>query len=146
MDANFRNNEINKEKEYLKGIKPTEEYINKYYRGVTIGENRSIVLHGNNENILLNIGDIVSVDVLFDNSVVYSRGVRLSTAMTSAGYSCYKMSLRFNLNGGKHIIEILPPSTLNKVYNSTDEEYINSYAFCKQIINKIYSIILGGNK
>lgn len=146
IDSNFRNAQIDEKKKYLKGIKLTEEYLNKYYRGVSIGENNLIVFHDENDNILLNTDDILSVDVLFDNSVVYTKGLKSSTAMTSAGYSCYKMSIRLNLkNDGKYIVEILPPSTLNKVYNSSDEEYISSYAFCKQIVNKIYSLMMGDN-
>lgn len=143
-DENYRKEEIEKSKKYLQGINPVEEYINKYYRGITIGENKSIVLHGANENILISANDIVSVDALLDNSVAYTKGVHLTSALTSSQSSCYKMSLRFNLNNGKYIVEILPPSVLNKAYISSDQEYINSYAFCKQIINRIYNILLGG--
>ena len=145
-NPDYRNKVINDYITHIFGIKTKEEYLNSFLRGVSIGEDKRIVIHlDETNNVLVNINDIDSMDVLLDNRLVYTKSLKINTAITGAAGSCYKMDIRFNLKNETTILmNFLPTSVLNKVYNQNDEVFRNNYNQAKIIINRIVSLMTGG--
>ena len=141
----YRNKIITEEVSYLCGIKPIEEYINADYVGVSIGENKKIVIHnGVNINEVVNLEDINSIDLLIDNSIVYKKGLEVNNRMTSVPNDCHEMSVRFNLTDKSFTINMIKPNALNTSISQNSKIYMDSYKLSKKIINRVIDLRLGG--
>lgn len=136
----YRKSLVKKRNEYLCGIEPKYQRINKLKSGISIGTNDEIVFHNRKEeNYLCKYSDILNYELMEDNTVVMRKWTREKTQ--SLGFSkkeCYKMSLRVTTSNNKAFdIIILEPTTFNSSYYHNDKTYMEYFNFAKGIIEKL---------
>lgn len=141
MNAEFRNNEINNHKNYLCGIVPKRQIINTIFKGITIGVNGEIILHNGNINKVVNPKEIVSVQLLLNDSVTIVRGKGETGNMMANPIEARKMSVKVILGMGEFVIETMPSNVMNTSYKREDSTYIKNYEFSKSIVDCLADII-----
>ena len=133
----YRNNIIKEKTNYLCGITPTFQLINKIGSGISIDKNNNIVFHTNNNNYKHKKEDIINYELLFDNSIVYSKQLNSTTRITSSHNECYTMNIRITTKNNSFIIPILEHSSLNIKHNKQDATFQNNLKFANNILAKL---------
>lgn len=139
-NPDYRKSLLAKRNEYLCGIEPKYQKIDKFKSGISIGTHDEIVFHNKkNENYLCKYSDILNYELMEDNTVVMRKWTREKTQ--SLGFSkkeCYKMSIRVTTTNNKAFdIIIMEPTTFNNSYYHNDKTYMAYFDFAKEIIEKL---------
>lgn len=136
----YRNKYINYKKQYLCGIEPVCQFINKIGSGISIDNDNNIVFHDRKErNYLCKYNDILNYELLEDNNVVLKRKSKDgNSTLGLVKKDCYRMCIRVTLTNNQLFeIVILEPTTFNSSYPHTDNNYIYNYDFVKKIFDKL---------
>lgn len=130
----YRNNTIKEKTNYLCGITPTYQLINKIGSGISLDQNNNIVFHNKTNNYKYMPQNIINYELLFDNSIVYSKELNSTTRVTSSHNDCYLMNLRITTKDNSFILPILESNTMNKKYSKQEQIFQISLNFANQII------------
>ena len=139
-NSNFRDNLLKERINYLCGITPIYQKINKIKSGISIGTNNEIVFHNKKtDNYLCKYEDIANYELMEDNTVIIKKWTReQSHAMKNTKKECYKITIRVTLKNNQIFeIIILEPSVFNSSYYHTDKTYLEYFNFGKEIIDKL---------
>jgi len=142
-NAEYRQNYINKDLEYLCGITPIYQCINKIGSGISIDKDKNIVFHDKKmSNYKYNYDEIQDYDMLADTNIVLrKRQFNRNSTMKANTSSCTSVSLRITLKDQRQVsIPLLEPSSFNSTYSTTGGPYKEAYEFGKTIIEKIDSL------
>ena len=127
---------------YLCGIIPIYQKLNSINSGISIDQNKNIVIHSTEINYKCNITDIINYEILLDNQTYFSKNSYSKTTMTTFQNSCYKISIRITFkNNFQIIIPILEPNNLGTKYQSHDTIFQTNLNFATSIINKIEELL-----
>lgn len=126
--------------QYLCGIIPIYQEINKIGSGISIDKDSNIVFHTKQWNYKLNYTEIKNYEILLDNQLYFS-SKNTSNKLTNFQNSCYQISIRIETNDDKiFIIPILEPNSFGTKYQSQDTIFQTNINFAKKIIDKIASL------
>ncbi len=136
-----RNALITRSTAYLCGITPRIQRLNMHMKGITIGDNDSIVIHNGNENKLINIHEIIGIQVLINDLVCYMKNKSDNNTFVSSPNEARKMSVKFQFQMGEYMIDIMPQSSFNTSYKREENTYITNLEFGKSIVDTIANAI-----
>ena len=136
----YRDNIIKEKTSYLCNITPTYQLINKNGSGISIDNQNNIVFHTKETNYKCSKEDIINYELLFDNSIVYSKELNSTTRVTSSHNDCYSMSLRISIKDNTFIIPILEPNSLNTKYSKQDIAFQKNLTFANKILAKLQEL------
>ncbi len=126
---------------YLAGVTPRKQMLNMLIRGITFGDAGTIVLHNGQENRVVNIKDIETVQLLINDTIALAKGKSDSSNFMSAPLEARKMSIKFIFGMGDFVIETMPQNMMNTSYKREDQTYINNYEFAKSIVDTIGTLV-----
>lgn len=135
--TNYRENIIKEKTNYLCGITPIYQKINKINSGISIDKDQNIVFHTKTFNNKYNYQEITNYELLVDNTCILSKNQNTNTKITSFQNSCYSIFIRITTKDNKFIIPILEPNSMGTKYNNTDTIYQKNINFAKEIMNKL---------
>ena len=133
----YRDNAIKEKTNYLCNIIPNCQLINKNGFGISIDKENNIVFHTKDSNYKYNKEDITNYELLFDNSIVYSKTLNSTTRVTSSHNECYTISLRITTKDKTFTMPILEPNSLNTKYTKQEQAFQDSQTFAYKIIEKL---------
>lgn len=137
----YRHNVISHKIAYLVGVIPVKQVLNMHMKGVTIGTNGAIVLHNGTDNKVVTIDDIMTIQVLVNDTVAIARGRGESSSFMSSPMEARKMAVKVILSMGEYIIETMPQNALNTSYKREDGTYIANYEFAKKIVETLAALL-----
>lgn len=137
----FRRDVISHKISYLMGVIPKRQVINMNMKGITVGDNGAVVLHNGTENKVVNVKDIVSVQLLVNDTAALIRGKTDSSNFMSSPMEARKMAVKVVLGMGDYIIETMPQNMMNTSYKREDGTYINNYNFSKKVVDTLGELI-----
>ena len=112
-----------------------------HMKGVTIGTNGAIVLHNGTDNKVVTIDDIMTIQVLVNDTVAVARGRGESSSFMSSPMEARKMAVKVILSMGEYVIETMPQNALNTSYKREDGTYIANYEFAKKIVETLAALL-----
>jgi hypothetical protein len=133
----YRENIIKEKVQYLCGIIPIYQNINKIKSGISIDKNKNIVFHTKKFNYKYNYQEITNYELLIDNTCILTKNQNSNTKITSFQNTCYTISIRITTSNNKFIIPILESNSLGTKYTNMDSIYLKNINFAKEIINKL---------
>lgn len=139
--TDVRNALITRSTAYLCGITPRKQLLNMNMKGITLGDDNSIVIHNGNENKLMNVKDIIGIQVLINDMVCYMKTNKDNQTYVSSPSEARKMSVKFQFQMGEYMIEIMPQSAFNTSYKREESTYITNLEFGKSIVDTLAAII-----
>ena len=137
LDSQFRTEVETRSKAYLCEVVPVKQLINMNFKGVTFGANGELVLHNYPDNKKVDINEVVSVQLLINDTVCLMRGKNDSGSITSSPMEARKMSVKFILGMGEYVIETMPQSMMNATHKREDTVYRSNYEFSKLIVETV---------
>lgn len=137
LDSQFRIEVEARSKAYLCEVVPVKQLINMNFKGVTFGANGELVLHNYPDNKKVDINEVVSVQLLINDTVCLMRGKNDSGSITSSPMEARKMSVKFILGMGEYVIETMPQSMMNATHKREDTVYRSNYEFSKLIVETV---------
>ncbi len=128
---------------YLCGVVPKKQLLNGNMKGVSIGDNKQIVLHNNPDNKVISLNDIAYVQLLMNDSVVLVKGKPGVDQgnMVSTPLEARKMSVKVVLGMGEYVIETMVSGLMNKSYKREDSTYINNYEYSKKVVDTLVELV-----
>lgn len=128
---------------YLCGIIPHKQILNMNMKGISIGDNKQIVLHNTPDNKLVSLNDIAYVQLLINDSVVLVKGKEGvdQGSMVSTPLEARKMSVKVIPSMGEYVIETMSSNMFNKSYKREESTYINNYEYSKKLVDTIASMV-----
>lgn len=143
MNPTVRENVITTKTKYLCGVTPRRQILNLNMKGITVGDNKMIVLHNTPDNKVVSLNEIAYVQLLMNDSVVLVKGKPGvdQGSMVSSPLEARKMAVKVILSMGEYIIETMPSSMMNKSYKREDSTYINNYEYSKKLVDAIAELI-----
>ena len=141
-DKGYRDNEIETRCKYLCGIIPVYQNINKIMSGISIDNNKNIVLHDRKKNnIKCTYDQIEDYELMEDQTAVLKKKqAEDSHAIPFAKDSCSRISIRVTFkNNTLFLMTILEPSAFSNQYSHNDTIYKENFAFAKGIIDTLES-------
>lgn len=139
--TDIRNALITRSTAYLCGITPRKQLLNMNMKGITLGDDNSIVIHNGNENKLMNVKEIIGIQVLINDMVCYMKTNKDNQTYVSSPSEARKMSVKFQFQMGEYMIEIMPQSSFNTSYKREETTYITNLEFGKSIVDTLATII-----
>lgn len=132
----FRNQEITNKNATLCGINPTLRIINNIGTGISIDDQKNIVFHTKDLNKKYHISELDNYELFIDNNATIEKRTKMKTRITAGKSSCYEMKFRITAKTGESFfMQILPRSTFEKMYQNTNQAYIDSFKFAREIID-----------
>lgn len=141
MDDEIRRESTSKAISYLCGISPIRQILNINLRGISLGANGELVMHNATLNQLTRIQDVMSVQILINDTVALMRGRKDSQSIVNCPQEARKMSVKVILSTGEFVIEVMPQTMMNTSYRREESTFINNYNFCKNIVEAIANLI-----
>lgn len=137
----IRNQEIINRNNTLCGIIPSLRIINNIGTGISIDENKNIVFHTKDLNKKYHISELDNYELYIDNNSTIEKRTKMKTRITAGKSSCYEMKFKITAkNGESFFMLILPRSPFEKMYQNTNESYINCFKFAREIIDLLDDI------
>ena len=132
----YRIQELTQKNSHLCGIIPTLRIINNIGTGISLDNERNIVFHTKDLNKKYHISELDNYELYIDNNATIEKRTKMKTRITAGKSSCYEMKFKITAKTGESFfMQILPRSTFEKIYQSTNNEYINSFKFAREIID-----------
>jgi len=142
MDHNFRDTVIKTRTDYLCGVTPIKQYTNAIETGITISTDGHIVLHNGDQNYLIKPSEITMVQLLINDSVVLTKGLKENNSIVSNPMEARKMSIKVTLNNmSEYTIETMKQNTMSTAYKREDSTYIDNYNFTKNVVDILAEMI-----
>ena len=141
-DNTIRNSIIQEKTNYLLGITPIYQKINKLNAGLSIDSNNNIVFHNKEDSVKCTPNEITNYEILLDNQVYFSKSSSSSSTMSSFNTSCFQINIRITTPNKIFTIPILEPNSFGTKYNNHDSNFTYSINFAKEIISKIQSLTI----
>lgn len=139
-DSDYRKNEINNYCKYLCGTIPIYQNLNKIMSGISIDNNKNIVLHDRKKNnIKCTYDEIEDYELMEDQTAVLKKKREDdSHAIPFAKDSCSRISIRVTFkNNTLFLMTILEPSAFSNQYSHNDTIYKENFNFAKSIIDTL---------
>lgn len=140
-DTSIRDSIINTNTEYLCGVTPKTQFLNKYLTGMTIGVDESIVFHNGINNKKVTKDEIDHLELLMDNTLVMTKCKRDFQNIVSSLSECRKMTLKVVLHSEIFLIDILPQNIMGTLVKREDSLYQENYNFAVEIMNKLSELL-----
>ncbi len=126
---------------YLAGVVPVKQVLNMNLRGITLGANGEAVLHGGADNRVVTIPEIVSVQLMVNDTAALVKGRTDSSNFMSSPMEARKMAVKVVLGMGEYTIETMPQNMMNTSYRREDATYIANYDFAKLVVETLGELI-----
>lgn len=140
-DSEFRTQEITNKKATLCGITPTLRIINNIGTGISADDQKNIVFHTKELNKKYHISELDNYELFIDNNSTIEKRTKMQTRITAGKSSCYEMKFKITSKTGESFFMlILPRSPFEKMYQNTNEYYVNSFKFAREIIDLLDDI------
>lgn len=139
-DKKYRDSEINNSCKYLCGIIPVYQNLNKIMSGISIDNNKNIVLHDRKKNnIKCTYDEIEDYELMEDQTAVLKKKKEEdSHAIPFTKDTCSRISIRVTFkNNTLFMMTILEPTAFSNQYSHNDTVYKNNYNFAKGIIDTL---------
>ena len=139
-DNEYRQELIEKKKEYLCGIIPVYQNLSKIGTGISIDKDGTIVLHDRFKNNIKCIYDeIEDYELLEDQTAVLKKKKENDIhSIPFTKNSCSRISIRVTFkNNTLFMMTILEPSAFYNQYNHTDSIYMTNIKFARNIIETL---------
>lgn len=126
---------------YLAGVTPVKQVLNMNMKGISLGANGEVVLHNGTDNRVVNINDIMTVQILVNDTVAVARGRGESSNFMSSPMEARKMAVKVIFGMGEYVIETMPQNALNTSYRREDGTYIANYDFAKKVVETLANML-----
>ena len=132
----FRTQELTNKNNVLCGITPELRIINNIGTGISIDNQKNIVFHTKDLNKKFHISELDNYELYIDNNSTIEKRTKMKTRITAGKSSCYEMKFKITSKTGESFfMQILPRSPFEKMYQNTNEYYMNSFKFAREIID-----------
>ena len=132
----LRNQEIINKLATLCGVNPKLRIINNIGTGISVDNQRNIVFHTKDLNKKYHISELDNYELFIDNNATIEKRTKMQTRITAGKSSCYEMKFKITAkNGESFFMQILPRRTFEKMYQNTNDAYVNSFKFAREIID-----------
>lgn len=132
----IRNQEIINKNATLCGINPILRIINNIGTGVSIDNQKNVVFHTKDLNKRYHISELDNFELFIDNNATIEKRTKMQTRITAGKTSCYEMKLKITAKTGESFfMQILPRGPFEKMYQNTNQSYIESFKFAREIID-----------
>lgn len=125
---------------YLQGIVPIYQKINKIGSGISIDNQSNIIFHNKEENLKVKKEELLNYEILLDNQVYLSKNSISSKNITNFQNSCYQITIRITTQNKILTLPILEPNAFGNKYNAHDTIFQNSLTFAKDITQKLNTL------
>lgn len=140
-NSDYRMEATSRKIRYLAGVTPRKQFLNMNLKGITFGDEGTIVLHNAPDSKIINIKDLDSVELLINDVVTIKKGKADSTSFMSTPLEARKMSIKFIFGLNSYTIDTMPQSMMNTTYKREDQTYITNYEFSKNIVDTVAALI-----
>lgn len=137
----YRENIIKEKTNYLCGIIPIYQSINKLGVGLSIDKNNNIVFHNKDKNYKYMPQDITNYEILLDNSIIYSKQLSSITRVTATPMDCYTINIRITTKDNQITIPLLEPNIINSKYSKNDYIFKVNKDLAYSIIEKLKKLV-----